>query len=200
MSTRGRLEVILGPMFSGKTSELIRRITAAQHRGEVVLVLKPAVDSRSGFDSLVTHDGRRFPAQPIKPHHEELADLRKELGSERLRRSGMVAIDEVNFLSMAFVDICKRLVLEGKSVVAAGLDYSFIREPFGPTLKLAEVADIVVKLVARCALCGRPASAYQRIINGRPAPESSPLIMVGGKELYQPRCLACYYRERSEKG
>ncbi len=179
----GWLELIVGPMFSGKSEELIRRVTRAVIARQSVQVFKPALDNRYDLAAVASHNGRRFEAVAVR----DVAELESQLKPE----SQVVAIDEGQFLSGDLVSPALELAGSGKRVIIAGLDMDFRGEPFGPIPELLARAESVVKLTAICA-CGRAATRTQRLVNGRPAHASDPVILVGTKESYEPRCRACH--------
>jgi thymidine kinase len=180
----GGLEVLCGPMFSGKTDELIAR---ARARG--ALVFKPVVDTRHPSDRVVSHSGAWIDAVAVS----DSAELLEAAGAAE-----MVAIDEVQFFDAGLAEAVDLLRARGSDVVAAGLDLDFRREPFPTTRRLAESAERVERLEARCGLCGRPATVTQRLLNGRPAPLDDPVVRIGDEELYEPRCEECWAEERLE--
>ncbi len=184
------LEVIMGPMFSGKTSELIRlveRDVIAKRRGAI---FKVAFDERYGTKEVVTHNGLRYDAYTVSGSPGGPSAIERVTASERL---DVVGVDEVNFFPLGVVKVLDRLA-EGKRVVACGLNLDFRAEPFKTTMQLAARADRVTYLSAICTACGQEATRTQRVVAGRPAPWDSPLLVVGGKELYEPRCRRCYQR------
>jgi thymidine kinase len=183
-AARGSLEILVGPMFSGKTDELIRRA-----RGETrpAVVLKPAVDTRHAPDRLVSHSGASIEALAVARGDEVVAAARE---------AQAVFVDEVQFLDRGFADAVELLRSRGVDVVAAGLDLDFRREPFPPTGALAAAADRVRRFEARCGRCGRAATVTQRLVNGRPAPLDDPVVRIGDEELYEPRCADCWETER----
>jgi thymidine kinase len=176
--------VISGSMFSGKTEELIRRIRRALYARRSVQVFKHALDTRSEFTEIRSHNGVL---------HEAVA---VSTGKELLERvepaTGVVAVEEAQFFDKGIVDACRRLADEGHEVIVAGLDMDFRGEPFGMVPALLAEADEVVKLRAICAVCGRDASRSQRLIDGEPAPASAPTILVGAEESYEARCRRCH--------
>jgi thymidine kinase len=170
-------ELIVGPMFSGKTDELIRRLAAADAAGLRVATAKPSVDSADpGW--LVSLSGARRPAVAASSA-AELLDL--AAGCE------VLGVDEIQFFAAEVADVVGMLSRELR-VVAAGLDLDFRGEPFAPTPALAGLADDVTVLHATCAVCGEPATRSQRLLDGRPAPRDAPIVQIGGSELYEPRC------------
>ncbi|RLE40511.1 thymidine kinase [Candidatus Acetothermia bacterium] len=188
----GRLEVITGCMFSGKTEELIRRLERVRIARGKILLFKPTIDNRYSETAVVTHYGREFPAHLLPPGEEALETLLEIAGEEALAESTVIAFDEGNFFSDRFPELCEELVEMGKRVIVAGLDLTFAGEPFGPMPTLMALADQVDKLHAVCVKCGAPATRSQRLIDGRPAPPDDAVIKIGGQEVYEARCRNCY--------
>lgn len=180
----GRIEVITGSMFSGKTDELIKRVERAKIAGKTVEAFSPAVDDRYGDTTIGSHRGGTIKAVNVDP----------ESAAERLRKSSaeVVAIDEANFFHRELVEACQELADQGKRVIVAGIETTFRGEPFEPVPELMAVAEFVDKQRAVCAECGKPATRNQRLIDGNPAPASSPTVMVGGGDTYQARCRRCH--------
>ncbi|GAA5334718.1 MULTISPECIES: thymidine kinase [Thermus] len=181
---QGWIEVIAGPMFSGKSEELIRRVRRALIARQRVLVFKPRLDDRYHASHVVSHDGERVEAIPV----ERAAEMEAHLAP----LPQVVAVDEVQFLDRGFLDLAERLAQAGVRVIAAGLDLDFRGEPFGIMPELLARAEFVEKLTAICPRCGAPATRTQRLVDGRPARYSDPVILVGAKEHYEPRCRACH--------
>ncbi|AEV16099.1 Thymidine kinase [Thermus sp. CCB_US3_UF1] len=184
MHRQGWIEVIAGPMFSGKSEELIRRVKRALIARQRVLVFKPRLDNRYGEGHVVSHDGERVEAIPIA-RAEEMEAYLKPLPQ-------VVAVDEVQFLDRALLPLVERLAQEGVRVILAGLDLDFRGEPFGLMPELLARAEFVEKLTAICPRCGAPATRTQRLVDGKPARYTDPIILVGAQEHYEPRCRACH--------
>ncbi len=182
--SRGRVEVICGSMFSGKTEELIRRIRRAAIAKQKVQVFKPALDSRYGMALVKSHNGAGFEAVPVNSAESIFTHLRPD--------TTVVAIDEVQFFDPAIVTVCQQLADQGKRVICAGLDTDFRGEPFGPIPTLMALAEDVEKLRAICVVCGEPASRTQRLINGQPAAYDDPIVLLGAAEVYEARCRQCH--------
>ena len=182
------LEVIMGPMFSGKTSELIRLVEREVYAKRKGAIFKIAFDKRYSTKHVVTHNGLRYDAYSVANSVEGLRKIEEIAGSDGLDAIG---VDEVNFFPVAIVGLLDRLA-DKKKVIACGLNLNFKAEPFASTMELAARADRVRYLSAVCVVCGQEATRTQRLIGGRPAPRDSPVIVVGGKELYEPRCRTCY--------
>lgn len=170
----GRLTVIAGPMFAGKTTALLDRVDEAIQNGFAVDVYKPTLDTRHAQAEVVSHDGRRHPAQWIAPNLSTL-----------LKSADVVAIDEAQFLSEEAIEIALGLVGQGCSVILAGLDLTWKGTPFGHLPSFMAFADKVVKLRARCA-CGKSACRSYRLVR------SEETVLVGGVGMYEPRCLPCF--------
>ena len=186
----GWLEVIAGPMFSGKSEEMIRRVTRALIAKQHVQVFKPAIDDRYDDVAVASHAGRKLEAIAIA----DVDDLRS-----RIERSvQVVAIDEGQFLGHDLVALAGELAESGKRVLIAGLDLDFRGEPFGPMPELLARAEVVEKLTAICR-CGRFATRTQRLIQGQPAHFDDPVILVGASESYEPRCRECHVVPREER-
>ena len=179
----GTLTVIAGPMFAGKSTELMRRVRRATLARIPVAVFKPALDARA--PGILSHDGIAAHATSV-PSAEV---IRQHLA--RLPARSLVAIDEVQFFDTHLVAVVQEAVRAGYDVVAAGLDLDYRGEPFGPMPVLLALADEVVKLSAVCMVCGRPATRSQRLINGQPA-GLGPTVQIGGADRYEARCLDCW--------
>ncbi len=182
--TAGRMELICGSMFSGKTEELIRRLRRAVIAKQKVQVFKPAIDYRYGVEKVTSHNGIDFEARPV-PSAE---DIKAALDAD----TTVVAIDEVQFFDEAVVDVCDALAEEGKRVICAGLDMDFRGVPFGPMPQLMARAEEVRKLHAICVVCGDEASRTQRLIDDKPAAFDDPVVLVGAAEVYEARCRSCH--------
>ena len=181
----GWIEVIAGVMFSGKSEELLRRVRRATIAKRRVQVFKSHLDERyAGIYRVSSHDGRTTEAIPVDTAAQIATHIRVD--------TQVVAIEEAQFLDERVVALATDLAARGLRVIVAGTDTDFRGEPFGAMPELMAVAEIVDKLHAICVKCGNPASRNQRLIDGRPAPYSSPLIMVGGEESYEARCRACH--------
>lgn len=184
------LELVVGSMFSGKSEELIRRVKRAVIAKRSVQVFKPALDDRYGAEIVRSHDGDSFVATPIRGAEEILQQLRPD--------TAVVAVDEVQFLDDAIVDVVRRLLRQGRRVICAGLDLDFRGEPFGPVPDLLAIAERVDKLQAICVVCGDPGTRTQRIVNGVPAWYDDPIIVIGATEKYEARCSGCHEVPRRE--
>lgn len=180
---RGTLELIVGCMFSGKTTHLIERVLQLRRAGQRVAVFYPQADTRALAGHLQTHTGQQLEAMSVA----DAADL---AASAQLRPEPIVAIDEAQFFDSGVVDACLELVDQGKQLLVAGLDLDFRGVPFGPMPQLIACADRVTKLAATCSVpgCGRPATFSQRLPDGQPATFFERIVVPGGDNLYQPRC------------
>jgi thymidine kinase len=176
----GSLTVITGSMFSGKTEELIRRLRRSLYARRSVQVFKHALETRSDFTEIRSHNGVPHEAGAVSTSEELLERIEPE--------TDVVAVEEAQFFDEGIVDACRSLADSGYQVIVAGLDMDFRGRPFGPMPNLLAEADEVVKLRAICARCGRDASRSQRLIDGKPAPASAPTILVGAQETYEARC------------
>lgn len=186
----GYIEAVIGPMYSGKSEELIRRLKRARIAKQNVLVFKPKIDDRYSKEDVVSHSGDSIDAIPIE-NPSEIYDYIDN-------KVQVVGIDEVQFFDEKIVDIAVDLANKGIRVIAAGLDMDFKGEPFGPTPKLLAVAEFVDKIQAVCSVCGQPATRSQRLIDGKPAKYDDPIIQVGAVESYEARCRKCHvvYRDK----
>ena len=179
----GWLEVICGPMFSGKSEEMIRRLRRAEIAGQRVIIFKPRIDDRYDADDVVSHAGIRMRGVPVGSVAEVIA---RSTGHE------VVGIDEVQFFDAGIVTAALSLADAGVRVVTAGLDQDFRRLPFGPMPELLAHAEFADKLQAVCHRCGGPATTTQRLVDGVPALYSGDTIVVGASEQYEARCRDCH--------
>ncbi len=177
----GRIEVVAGCMFSGKSEELIRRLKRAQIAKQKVIALKSSLDDRYGLETITSHSGSRLESALVSSPSDVL-----RIAEER--QIEVVGIDEVQFFDAGIIAVAEYLAGKGVRVILAGLDQDFRGEPFGPMPGLLALAEDVMKLTAVCMVCGRPATRTQRIVNGRPARYDDPVVMVGAAESYEARC------------
>jgi thymidine kinase len=180
----GRMEVITGPMFSGKSEELIRRLKRAQIARLRIASFKPEIDLRYQPDAISSHSAQTIRAVAVR----DVDRLRAAL-FPALDTVDVVGIDEAQFFDELLVGLAMELVEAGKRVVLAGLDTTFAGEPFAPMPSLMAIADEVVKLSAVCMVCGAPAIHTQRL------GASQQLVMVGAAGMYEARCRACFRPE-----
>jgi len=176
----GRIEVICGSMFCGKTEELIRRARRAVIAKQELQVFKPNIDTRYSIQHVTSHNGQNIEAQPIQQAHEILEHLSPS--------TTVVAIDEAQFFDAEIVSVVNQLASRGMRVILAGLDTDFRAEPFGSMPQLMSIAEEVTKLHAICVVCGEEACRTQRLVNGKPAHYDDPIILVGASEAYEARC------------
>ena len=179
----GSLEVVCGPMFSGKSEELIRRVRRAEIAGLRALIVKPAVDDRYDVGHVVSHGGAKMRAVTAVSG----ADVGRLAGGYEA-----VGVDEAQFFDPDIVGAISDLVDGGVRVAAAGLAQDFRGLPFGSMPTLLCVAEFVDKLEAVCHKCGGPATMTQRLVDGRPAPFGGETIQVGALDSYEARCRACF--------
>jgi len=174
----GWIEVICGPMFSGKSEELIRRLRRAMIARKRVEVFKPTIDNRYSDDEIVSHGDSRMKSVVVKDAGEimELMDWRTEV----------IGIDEANFMGEKLVEVSQRLADSGKQVIIAGLDTDYMGRPFSPMPDLLAHAESITKTLAICVRCGNPAKHTQRLRG------SDDLIVVGAEGMYEARCRRCF--------
>lgn len=180
----GWIEVICGCMFAGKTEELIRRINVLSYAKKNIMVFKPKIDNRYSDSEIVSYSGAHVPCLVV----EKGKDILKKITSD----VEVVAIDEVQFFDQDIIEVCEYLADKGIRVMVAGLDKDFRGESFGVMPELLTRAEFVTKLTAICAKCGSPATRTQRLINGKPASFEDPIVLVGAKDHYEPRCRHCH--------
>jgi len=182
ISQPGRIEVICGSMFSGKTEELVRRIRRAQYARQKFQVFKPKIDNRYSSTQVQSHNSPRIDSLAIERSEEIFVHLQD--------RTRTVGIDEAQFFDDGIVEVCNRLANRGIRIIVAGLDLDYLGQPFGPMPQLMAVAEEVTKLHAVCMACGAPASRSQRFLG-----ESNDLVQVGAGEHYEARCRHCHELE-----
>ncbi len=178
----GRVEIICGSMFCGKTEELIRRVRRAIIARQHVQVFKPDIDDRYGIQRVTSHTGQNVEAIPVK--------LPEDMFNYLTPDTTVVAIDEAQFFAASITHVVTDLAARGVRVIVAGLDLDFRGEPFGSMPELLCRAEEVTKLQAICVICGEPATRTQRLVNGKPARHDDPIILVGAQEAYEARCRA----------
>jgi thymidine kinase len=184
MHRPGRIEVVCGSMFSGKTEELIRRLRRAKFAKQRVEIFKPAIDVRYSEDDVVSHDQNHILSTPIDSSASILL-----LSSD----IDVVGIDEAQFLDMGLVDVCNELANRGVRVIIAGLDMDFRGVPFGPMPALCAIADDVTKVHAICVKCGNLAYVSHRIV------DNDRRVLLGETQEYEPLCRECYQKALKEK-
>nr|WP_295866158.1 thymidine kinase [uncultured Chitinophaga sp.] len=175
---RGWIEVICGSMFSGKTEELIRRLKRARIANLKVEIFKPVVDTRYDEGSIVSHDENKIISTPID-NSQQILLLAQEVD--------VIGIDEAQFFDAELPNVCDKLALQGIRVIVAGLDMDYTGKPFGQMPFMLAKADYITKLHAICVCCGNIAN-----YSYRKSAETETLLL-GEKDLYEPRCRHCYY-------
>ncbi len=186
----GRLEVITGPMFSGKSEELIRRLKRARIARQRVACYKPDIDLRYHRTAIASHSSQTHDAVTVAPTSDR---LREDLfRSAKIDEVDVIGLDEAQFFDAGIIPLALELVHLGKRVLLAGLDTTFANEPFGPVPALMALADEVSKLSAVCMTCGAPAIHTQRLGH------SQELVVVGAAGLYEARCRAHFHPYNDE--
>lgn len=175
----GWIEVICGPMFAGKTEELIRRVKRLEYAKKNVLIFNPKIDNRYSETEIVSHNNSKISSIRIESSKDILKHLKDNIDC--------VIIDEAQFLDEGIVGVAEYLADIGIRVIVGGLDRNFRGEPFGPMPELLAIAEIVDKLTAICVVSGEVATRTQRLINGKPAHYDDPTVLVAGQESYEPR-------------
>jgi thymidine kinase len=174
----GWIEVVCGPMFSGKSEELIRRLRRARIARKRVQVFKPAIDDRYAVDEIVSHGDQRMKS--------EVVSNAEEISAKVDPRTQVVGVDESNFFGPGLADVASHLADTGKQVIIAGLDTDYLGRPFSPMPELLCLAESITKMLAICMRCGNPAKHTQRLV------ESHDLIVVGAAGMYEARCRRCF--------
>ena len=181
----GWVEVICGPMFSGKSEELIRRVTRSQIARIPVQVFKPLLDDRYAETEVVSHSHWKVEALPV----ETSTDLLRAVND----RTEVIGIDEGQFFDDGLVEVVDNLAATGKQVIIAGLDTDYLRRPFEPIPSMCDRAEYVTKMLAVCHRCGGPALYTQRIV------QSDDLVVLGATDAYEARCRMCYNPSEPEQ-
>ncbi len=179
----GRIEVICGSMFSGKTEELIRRLRRAKFARQSVEIFKPAVDVRYSAVDVVSHDDNSIPSTPVESAQNIL------LLASNVQ---VVGIDEAQFFDNGLIDVCNQLANSGVRVIVAGLDMDYQGNPFGPMPKLMAIADDVLKVHAVCVRCGALAQFSHRLA------KTDKLVLLGETDSYEPLCRSCFLKMKTE--
>ncbi|MDD3099621.1 MAG: thymidine kinase [Bacilli bacterium] len=180
----GWIEIVTGPMFAGKSEELIRRIKRLEYAKKKVLVFRPRIDNRYSLDEVVSHSNNRRKSIVIDAAKNILPFISEDTYA--------VVIDEIQFLDHELIPLSEHLANIGIRVILGGLDSDFRGEPFAVTSEMMARAEFVTKLTAICVRCGSPATKTQRIVNGKPAHYLDPIVVVGAAEAYEPRCRHCH--------
>jgi thymidine kinase len=177
----GRVEVVCGSMFSGKTEELIRRLRRALLGRQRVQAFKPRIDDRFHESKIVSHSAIALDAEPVHDAATLLARVRAD--------TEVVGIDEAQFFSADLVDVVQSLADRGVRVILAGLDQDYLGRPFEPVPQLMAIAEEVTKCHAVCTVCGGTASRSQRVVD---LTRDGTRIQVGAAESYEARCRHCF--------
>lgn len=180
----GWIEVICGPMFSGKTEELIRRLKRAQIAKQKVAIFKPKVDNRYDETKIVSHSQSEIQSIVIEKPQEIL---------EHAVFAQVIGVDEAQFFSNDLVDIVRKLANSGKRVIIAGLDKDYRAVPFEPIPQLLAEAEYITKTLSICMRCGAPANFTQRLTTSRDR------VVIGATDVYEARCRHCYEPPVEEK-
>ncbi len=174
----GWIEVVVGPMFSGKSEELIRRLRRAEIARQRVQIFKPIIDQRYSTNGIVSHSGLELASDLVRTAEDILVKVEP--------RTEVVGIDEGQFLGEGLLDVCTKMADLGKRVIVTGLDTDFMGRPFEPMPRLLAIAEEITKLLAICVRCGNPAVHTQRLV------ASEELIVVGAGGMYEARCRRCF--------
>jgi thymidine kinase len=174
----GWIEVVCGPMFSGKSEELIRRLRRAEIARQRVQIFKPGIDERYSHDHIVSHSELKIRSEGVK----NATEFRQRLDI----RTEVIGIDEAQFLGMEIVEAVLNLADMGKRIIIAGLDTDYLGRPFHPMPELLAIADEITKTLAICMQCGNPAKHTQRLV------ANEDLIVVGAAGMYEARCRRCF--------
>lgn len=177
-SHSGWIEVVCGPMFSGKTEELIRRLRLAAIARQRVQIFKSAKDDRYADQEIVSHSDQRLLSAPVSSAQEVMDKLHP--------RTQVIGIDEVQFLGTEIVSVCQNLADRGMRVIVAGLDQDFRALPFEPMPQLLAIAEVITKQSAVCVICSAPATRTQRLVS------EGERVLVGASESYEARCRRCH--------
>jgi thymidine kinase len=181
---RGRIEVVCGSMFSGKTEELIRRLKRATIAKQRVEIFKPTIDVRYSNDNVVSHDSHSVQSTPVETS-ETILLLTGDVD--------VVGIDEAQFFDDNLVSVCNQLADMGIRVIVAGLDMDYLGNPFGPMPALCSIAEDVTKVHAICLECGSLAQYSHRLVSG------DKQVLLGEKNEYVPLCRTCYQKAMKDK-
>jgi thymidine kinase len=174
----GWVEVIAGSMFSGKSEELIRRLTRARIARQRVQVFKPGIDARYSNEEIASHSGQKHLSVPVGNTAEMMSQIHAD--------TQVVGIDEGQFFDMDIIDAVNQLAESGKRVIVAGLDQDFMGKPFEPMPQLLCIAEFITKTHAICVKCGSTANYSQRTV------ESEARVEVGASDKYEARCRQCF--------
>ncbi len=173
-----QIKLICGPMFSGKTTHLLKAVNQERSAGKKVFVFKPKLDDRYAEEAVVSHDKNQVEAYPVSKSVEIL---------DYFMNADVVAIDEVQFFDEQIVEVCQKVANSGKTVIAAGLDMDYLGRPFGQIPMLLTVADDIKKLNSVCTFCSGKARFSHRIS------QDNGIVVLGEKDKYVPLCRSCYH-------
>ncbi|CAK9133349.1 unnamed protein product [Ilex paraguariensis] len=183
----GEIHVIVGPMFAGKTTALLRRINSEGNKGRNVAMIKSSKDNRYAIDSVVTHDGAKFPCWALP----DLSSFIEKFGEDGYEKLDVIGIDEAQFFEDLY-DFCLKAADQyGQTVIVAGLDGDYLRKSFGSVLDIIPLADTITKLTARCELCGKRAFFTLR------KTDDTQTELIGGADVYMPVCRQHYVNGQS---
>ncbi len=188
---KGWVEVICGPMFAGKTEEVIRRVRRLQYANKKVIIFKPQFDDRYSNSEIVSHNKNVVKAVEI----DKAIDIFKYLTQD----TDAIVVDEVQFLDNEIIDIIEFVADQGIRVIVAGLDKDFKGDPFGNMGEIIAKADLVEKLTSICSKCGQAATRSQRLLNGEPARYEDEVLLLGASESYEPRCRHCHEVDKKKE-
>lgn len=191
MKPVGKLTIVCGSMYAGKSEELIRLARRSLYARKKVQVFKPSIDDRYHQTMVVSHMGIQHEADTAKNVAELKAKIKKD--------NQVLLIEEVQFFDAKVVDLVVEMADRGMDVICAGLDQDFRRQPFGPMPQLMAVADEVIKLRAICMKCGNQASHTYRMVDGKPAHWDDPIVLIGATESYEARCRNCFEIRKGKK-
>ncbi len=188
----GIIEVVCGPMFSGKTEELIRRLKRAQIACQKVMVFKSKIDDRYHAEKVVSHSKQSFFSKAVE-NSAQIEEFFKEARCE----FNVVGIDEAQFFDHDIIKVVEKLAAKNIRVITAGLDQDYLSRPFGPMGELLAIADMVTKQCAVCVACGAPATKTQKVKHKSPKnnPEKKTQVLVGTVDTYEARCRPCYVKD-----
>ena len=181
---KGWVECIVGPMFAGKTEELMRLIKRMEYAHKKYLIFKPTIDTRYSITEIVTHNKKSLSAINISHGSDIKRHLKKDTQA--------IVIDEVQFFDESLIKYLQEYAAMGYRVICGGLDRDFRGLAFNVTGQIMAISDSVTKLTAICSCCGKEATMTQRIIDGEPAHFNDPTILVGEKDSYEARCRDCH--------
>lgn len=181
---KGWVECIVGPMFAGKTEELMRRVKRMEYAHKNYMIFKPSIDTRYSINEIVSHNKKSLQAINISHGSDMKRHVKKDTQA--------IVIDEVQFFDESLIQYLMEFASKGYRVICGGLDRDFRGQAFKVTGEIMAISDSVTKLTAICSCCGKEATMTQRIIDGEPAHFNDPTILVGEMESYEARCRDCH--------